>query len=471
VTSKYYITTPIYYVNDVPHIGHTCTTVAADILARYHRLNGENVFFLTGTDEHGAKVAQAAAKKDLTPEDFCNKISTRFQKTWENLNISNDFFIRTTDPRHVKVASQLLKKIYENGDIYKDVYQGLYCIGCEKFLTESDLEDGHCPLHPPEQTINQKEENWFFRLSKYAPKLIELIENDETNYIYPEGKRREVLAKLKAGIHDISFSRANVDWGIPIPWDKSQTIYVWVEALINYYSATQFLENKEKFWPADVHVLGKEILWFHTAIWQAMLLSVGLPLPQKTFVHSFYIMKDKKMSKSLGNLITPEELISQFGIDGSRYLIASSFPAQNDSNVSLKRYTKTYNADLANGLGNLVSRTANLAEKNDLKISPHKQVKFFNGIDKSINAFNLPKSLDIIWNTDKNSVSSINQRFTQEKVWELPEKKQQEVLREIISDIQQITYNIKPFMPTTAKKIDKIFSGKVTAPDPLFPRL
>ncbi len=471
MTSKYYITTPIYYVNDVPHIGHTCTTVTADILARYHRLKGKEVFFLTGTDEHGAKVAQAADNKDLTPQKFCDQISTRFKKTWQSLNISNDFFIRTTDPRHIEVAENLLKKIYKNGDIYKDVYQGLYCIGCEKFLTESDLEDGHCPLHPPEQTIKQKEENWFFKLSKYAPKLIELIENDETNYIFPEGKRKEVLAKLKAGVHDISFSRANVNWGIPVPWDKSQTIYVWVEALINYYSATQFLENKEQFWPADVHVLGKEILWFHTAIWQAMLLSLGLPLPQKTFVHSFYIMKDRKMSKSLGNLITPEELIAKFGVDGSRYLVAASFPAQNDSNVSLSKYQKIYNADLANGLGNLVSRTANLAEKNNLETPQDISAKFFNGIDESINDFNLAKTLDIIWNTDKNSVSAINQKFTKKKVWELPEKEQKKILQEVISDIRQIAYNIKPFMPASAEKIEEIFSGKITSPQPIFPRL
>jgi len=294
---RFYITTPIYYVNDQPHIGHMATTIFADILARYHRLIGDRVFFLTGTDEHGAKIAQSAERAGLTPRQFCDRIVPRFKQTWKKLNISYDFFIRTTNPKHEKIVKELIEKIYKNGDIYKDTYQGLYCIGCEKFLTESDLEDGHCPLHPPEQTVEQKEENYFFRLSKYVPQLIRLIENSKTNYIFPEGKRREILAKLKAGVHDISFSRASVPWGISIPWDKEQTIYVWVDALINYYSATRFLAGKKNFWPANLHLIGKAILWFHTVIWQAMLLSAGLPLPKKVFVHSFYIMDERKISK------------------------------------------------------------------------------------------------------------------------------------------------------------------------------
>ncbi len=470
MTSKYYITTPIYYVNDVPHIGHTCSTVAADVLARYHRQKDNNVFFLTGTDEHGAKVAEAAEKKGLSPQEFCNQISPRFQETWENLNISNDYFIRTTNPEHEKVVKKLLKKIYDNGDLYKDTYEGLYCVGCEKFLTESDLENGHCPLHPPEQTIKQKEENWFFRLSKYAPKLINLIENDQTNYIFPVGKRKEVLAKLKSDVHDISFSRASVEWGIPIPWDKSQTIYVWVDALINYYSATRFVKNKKDFWPADVHVLGKEILWFHTVIWQAMLLAADLPLPQKTFIHSFYIMKDRKMSKSLGNLITPQELINKFGVDGTRYLIASSFPVHNDTNISINRYTKKYNADLANGLGNLVSRTANLAEKINLKINYQKSGNFFKNLETALDNFDLPAALEIIWSKSNQGISATNQQFTQRKIWELDKKSQEKELKKIIANLHQIAYNLRPFLPETSERISKIFTGKITSPPPLFPR-
>ncbi len=467
---KFYITTPIYYVNDVPHIGHTCTTIAADIVARYQRLKNKNVFFLTGTDEHGAKVAESAKKSGLSPQEFCNKISPRFQKAWQSLNISNDFFIRTTDPRHEKVVKELFQKIYDQGDLYKSKYEGLYCIGCEKFLTESDLENGHCPLHPPHQTVKQKEENWFFRLSKYVPHLIKLIEDDQTNYILPEGKRNEVLAKLKSNVHDISFTRAKVDWGIPVPWDKSQTIYVWVDALINYYSATRFLKDKKEFWPADVHVLGKEILWFHTVIWQAMLLSAKLPLPKKTFVHSFYIMKDKKMSKSLGNFITPEELVEKFGVDGTRYLIASSFPTHNDTNISIRRYTKKYNADLANALGNLVSRTAKLCEKNNISVNKKPKTKFFNGLNKKINNFNLASTLNIIWNESERSISATNQMFTKKRIWELKADKQEKELKKTIQNLHFIAFNLQPFMPQTAKKITETFTGKITAPEPLFPR-
>ncbi|MBU1129803.1 methionine--tRNA ligase, partial [Patescibacteria group bacterium] len=335
---KFYVTTPIYYINDVPHIGHTCTTAIADVMARYRRLKGDDVFFLTGTDEHGQKVAESAEKDGLKIKEYCDKVAPRFEKAWKDLNISFDFFIRTTDVRHKKVVCDLLQKVYDNGDVYKGKYEGLYCIGCEKFLTESDLVDGKCPIHPPEKTKEQSEENWFFKLSKYIPALIKLIENDETNYIFPEGKRAEVLAKLKAGVNDISISRANVKWGIPVPWDKSQTVYVWFDALINYYSATQFVEGKEKFWPADLHILGKEILWFHTVIWQAMLLSAGLMLPKKTYIHSFYMIDGRKMSKSLKNVITPKQLTDLFGVDGTRYLITSSFPAENDSDVGIGRF-------------------------------------------------------------------------------------------------------------------------------------
>lgn len=269
--NKFYITTPIYYVNDKPHIGHTCTTLAADILARYHKLKGEEVFFLTGTDEHGAKVAEAAAAEGISPKEFCNKVSQTFSQIWPKLNIQYDFFIRTTNPKHEKIVQEVLTKIYQNGDIYKAKYEGAYCVGCEKFINEGDLVNGHCPLHPNHPIEIQSEENWFFRLSKYAPTLIEAIEkeNHPCHYeITPESKRNEVLAKLKAGVKDLSISRAQVSWGIPVPWDKTQTIYVWVDALFNYYSAAK-ITGRENFWPADLHLIAKDILWFHTVIYKA----------------------------------------------------------------------------------------------------------------------------------------------------------------------------------------------------------
>ncbi len=470
---RFFVTTPIYYVNDIPHIGHACTTIIADIIARYQRLSGKEVFFLTGTDEHGAKVAQAAEKKGLRPIDFCDQISKQYQVVWKKLNISNDYFFRTTCQDHKKLVSEILNNIYQKGDIYKSIYKGLYCIGCEKFLTETDLVDGKCPLHPPEQTVQQEEENWFFKITKYIPKIIKLIESDETNYIIPEGKRREVLAKLKTIDRNISISRANVEWGIPIPWDKNQTIYVWIEALLNYYTATRFLKDKKDFWPADIHILGKEILTFHTVIWQAILLSVDLPLPKKTIIHDFYIIDDRKVSKSLGNMISPDELLEKFGIDGTRYLIAASFPIGGDTNVSIKRFTQKYNADLANGLGNLVSRVAKLAEKNNITVSTTK-IEKNSEIGKFIKTANTPEALFTIWNKGVNSVSGANKSFNDQRIWEKKGQELEKSLKESISTILNITSEIEPFMPQTAKQIRKIFArGKpIKAPKkPLFPRI
>lgn len=466
--NRFFVTTPIYYINDVPHIGHTCTTVAADIVARVHRQLGGEVFFLTGTDEHGQKVAEVAEKEKLSPQEYCDKIAPRFEEAWKSLNISYDFFIRTTDPRHEKIVSEVLQKIYNQGDIYKAKYEGLYCIGCEKFLTESDLVDGKCPLHPPEKTVERSEENWFFRLSKYVPRLTELIENDETNYIFPEGKRSEVLAKLKAGVNDISFTRENVAWGIPAPWDKSQTIYVWVDALLNYYSATQFLENKKDFWPADLHILGKEILWFHTVIWQAMLMAADLPLPKKTYIHSFYMIEGAKMSKSLGNVISPSQLVEKFGVDGARYLIATSFPARNDSDVGISRFEEKYNADLANNLGNLVSRVAKMAEGLNIDKS---EFKFDEEFVRLVDELRLDEAIALVFDR---YINASNELLNQEAPWKLEkdDPKRQAVLLEVVGKIITAANHLWSIMPETAQKILAVFDGQVKSlSEPLFPRI
>jgi methionyl-tRNA synthetase len=469
---KFFITTPIYYINDIPHIGHTCTTVAADIAARTHKALGEEVFFLTGTDEHGQKVAESAAKENLKPIDYCDKISPRFEEAWKDLNIGFDFFIRTTNPNHEKVVAELLQKIYDNGDAYKDKYEGWYCIGCEKFLTETEMVDGHCPLHPPEKTVKKSEENWFFRLSKYVPKLIELIENDETNYIFPEGKRSEILAKLKAGVRDTSLSRENVEWGISVPWDTKQTVYVWFDALINYYSATQFVEGKKDFWPANVHLIGKEILWFHTVIWQAMLLSAGFTvdqLPKKVYIHSFYMIDGQKMSKSLGNVISPGQLVELFGVDGARYLIARSFPTENDSDVGIERFKERYNADLANNLGNLVSRVAKLSEGCDFGV--FEKVSIDNEFVKLIDNFRFDEALNLVFGE---YVDKTNNLLNQETPWKLEktDPKRKEVLQICVSNLQKAAIYINPVMPEIAKRILEIFEGEIKALEkPLFPRL
>jgi methionyl-tRNA synthetase len=472
---KFFITTPIYYINDVPHIGHTCTTIAADVIARTHKASGEDVFFLTGTDEHGQKVAESAEKEKLKPIDYCDKISPRFEEAWKSLNIDFDYFIRTTNPKHEKVVCDLLQKIYNNGDAYKDKYEGLYCIGCEKFLTESELVGGHCPLHPPEKTVQKSENNWFFKLSKYVPKLIELIENDKTNYIFPEGKRSEILAKLKAGVRDISLSRENVEWGVSIPWDTKQTVYVWFDALINYYSATQFVPSKKDFWPTNVHLIGKEILWFHTVIWQAMLLSAGFTvdqLPKKVYIHSFYMIDGQKMSKSLGNVISPQQLIDLFGVDGVRYLIARSFPTENDSDVGIERFKEKYNADLANNLGNLVSRVAKLAEGQS---SPNpffdKTGSLNENFIKLIDNFKFNEALSWVFNE---FVDKTNNYLNQETPWKLEktDPKRNEVLITCINSLRNTAKYLEPVMPETSKKILEVFSGEIKPLEkPLFPRI
>ncbi|HCU54992.1 methionine--tRNA ligase [Candidatus Shapirobacteria bacterium RIFOXYC1_FULL_38_24] len=468
--SKFFITTPIYYINDVPHIGHTCTTVAADILARFHRQLEDEVFFLTGTDEHGQKVAEVAEKQGISPQEYCDQIAPRFEEAWKNLNISFDFFIRTTDPRHEKVVVELLEKIYQNGDVYKDKYEGYYCIGCESFKTETELVDGHCPLHPAAQTVKKSEDNWFFKLSKYVPKLIELIEDEKTNYIFPEGKRKEVLAKLKAGVNDISISRENVEWGIPLPWEKSHTIYVWIDALINYYSATRFVEGKEGFWPADLHLLGKEILWFHTVIWQAMLLSAGIELPKKTYTHSFYMIDGQKMSKSIGNVISPSQLTDLFGVDGARYLIARSFPNENDSDVGIERFKERYNADLANNLGNLVSRLNKLNENLDIKFE-----KLDNKIDEKfdnlLNNLRFDEAIGYIFET---YIDKANANLNQFTPWKLADEdpKKSEILADCIFNICLAANHLKAIMPESADKILDIFTqGHQVLEKPLFGRI
>lgn len=466
--NKFYVTTPIYYINDVPHIGHTCTTIAADILARFHKQKGEEVFFLTGTDEHGQKVAECAQKEGLSPQEYCDKIAPRFKEAWEGLNIGFDFFIRTTDPRHEKVASEMFQKIYDNGDVYKGKYEGYYCIGCESFKTETELVDKHCPLHPPEKTVWQSEENYFFRLSKYVPQLIALIESDSSNYIFPEGKRSEVLTKLKAGVKDVSISRANVKWGIPLPWDKNHTAYVWFDALINYYSATQFLEGKADFWPASIHIIGKEILWFHTVIWQAMLLSAKVTLPKAVYTHSFYMIDGQKMSKSLGNVISPLQLTDLFGVDGSRYLVASSFPAENDSDVGISRFKEKYNADLANNLGNLTSRISKLAAGQSVAEA---KVEFDTDFEKAISKLHFDEAVAVVFSK---WIDPTNARLNEVAPWKLSadDPKRLEVLNSAISNLQKAAYHLKPIMPTSAEKIENLLKEKVAALETgLFPRI
>ena len=469
MAKKFYITTPIYYVNDVPHIGHTCTTLVADVIARYHKLLGEDVFFLTGTDEHGAKIAEAAKKTKLTPKKFCDQVSKNFQEVWPKLNIQYDYFIRTTNPQHEKIVQKFIEKIYKNGDIYKAKYEGFYCVACEKFVTEIDLVNGKCPFHPKQKLQKQVEMNYFFRLSKYVPRLIKAIESNEY-LILPKAKRNEILVKLKDGVNDLSISRASVAWGIPIPWDKQQTIYVWFDALLNYYTALK-INKKEKFWPPDLHLIGKEILWFHTVVWQAMLLSAGVSLPKTIFAHSFYTIDGQKMSKSLGNVISPQQLLEKFGVDGTRYLIASGFPYENDTDVGWKKFEAKYNADLANGLGNLVARVAKLCEKANFT-PPYSEDKYrptkFKKFHKLMREYKINEAVEFVWE----KISQADKYINDTQPWLLEGEKLNKILNFLVKEIREIALLLAPFLPQTSEKIRNQFAGpKIKSQKPLFPRI
>ena len=470
MNSKFFLTTPIYYVNDVPHIGHAYTTIAADVVARYWRqkISKENVFFLTGTDEHGQKVAQAAKEKGLSPKEFVDSVAPRFEEAWKLLNIDYDYFIRTTDPKHESVVTDLLQKIYDAGYIYPGTYKGLYCVGCEKFLTESELVDGKCPLHPNKEPVHQEEKNYFLKLKELSRKVFEKIENGEYQ-ILPEDKKKEIVSRIKQGVEDISISRAGVSWGIPLPWDKSQTIYVWVDALINYYSATRFIKGKEGFWPANLHLVGKDILWFHTVIWQAILIAAGIPLPKTIFAHGFFTIDGAKMSKSLGNVISPQELVEKYGVDGARYLVVSAYPFGSDGDISQEKFKEEYNAHLANGIGNLVSRIAKLCENSGFEFPQEKVLKFDDLVEENIKNYHFDEALKNLFDR---FISGLDYSINKEEPWKLTGENLKEFLTGSVSIIRNLSFNLRPFLPATSEKIEKQFLGpKIKSGLPLFPRL
>jgi len=365
---KFYITTPIYYVNAEPHLGHAYTGIAADVLARWHREQGDQTFFLTGTDEHGVKNVRSAQAVGKTTEEFVKIQREKFQALYHTIGISNDAFIYTADQeKHWPGVIKLWQKLTEAGDLYKDIYKGMYCVGHEAFITEKDLVNGVCPDHNQKPEVIE-EENYFFQLSKYAGRIRELIEKDEF-VIAPVARKNEVLSFLKNDIADISFSRPSKDipWGVPVPGDPEHTVYVWADALPNYLSALGYGSSDEtafqKFWPADIHLIGKDILRFHAVIWPAMLLSVGLPLPKKLFVHGMILSDGKKMSKTIGNVIHPDEIISEYGVEAFRYFLMREIPFGEDGDFTKTRFSEVYEGNLAHGLGNLVSRTSAMITK------------------------------------------------------------------------------------------------------------
>ncbi|MFN2389373.1 MAG: methionine--tRNA ligase [Actinomycetota bacterium] len=357
----FYVTTPIYYVNDVPHLGHGYTAVAADFLSRFRRMQGRPVHLLTGTDEHGEKIARTARANGMSPKEWTDRIVPRWKEVWAALDISYDDFIRTTEPRHEAPVQRFVQALYDRGEIYLGTYEGLYCVGCEAFKQPDELVDGKCPDHgiEPERV---KEDNYFFRLSKYRDRLIELYEGDPT-FVMPEARRNEVLGKVRQGLDDLSISRIGLDWGIPVPWDPQHVIYVWVDALQNYITAAGYGSDDESFerlWPADIHLIGKDILWFHSVIWPALLFASDLPLPKTVYAHSWLQVGGEKMSKSKLTGISPHDLVATFGSDGYRYYFMREISFGNDGSFSWESMVTRYNTDLANELGNLASRVLSM---------------------------------------------------------------------------------------------------------------
>lgn len=485
---KFYITTAIDYANASPHIGHMLEKLQADVIARYARAQGKRVFFLTGTDEHGQKVYKTAQQQNIAVKKFADANTKAFKNLKKEINLSWDDFIRTTDKRkHWPGVIKMWKALEQSGDLYKRTYRGLYCTGCEAFLTDKDLNEGKCPIHAREPELVE-EENWFFRLSAYAKQLKQKIKSKELEII-PQSREKEILSFIDQGLEDVSFSRSTekLPWGIPVPGDASQVMYVWADALTNYLSGIGYGRAEHKFnmwWPADVQVIGKDILRFHAAIWPAMLISANLPLPKKIFVHGFITTEGQKISKTIGNVIAPQELTNEFGIDAVRYYFLREISPFEDGDYSRARFIERYNADLANGLGNLVARVTGMALKsatpivNDFQrmdlVVEQKIKSIRKSIDECMHMFRFNDALAELWSlvafadhyvNDKQPWSDKNSTVENEKS-----------LFNLLVLINSIGVFIEPFLPETGKTITKnlSFKGKsvlVKKVQRLFPRI
>jgi len=481
---KFYIATSIAYTNSLPHIGYALELIQADAVARYNRLLGKDVWFLTGTDEHGSKIVRKAEEEGKLPQEFCDEISAKFKELKTVLDLSFDDFIRTTDQkRHWPTVQAIWKILQAKGDLQKRKYKGLYCVGCEAFVTQRDLADGKCPLHNKEPEIVE-EENYFFKLSRYQNQLKEILENNEIK-IFPAGRKNEMLNFIKEGLEDVSCSRDSqiLSWGVPVPGDDSQRIYVWFEALINYLSALGYLtaddEKFQKYWPCNVHFIGKDIARFHVLLWPAMLLGLELALPKNIFIHGFITAEGQKMSKSLGNVIDPFLLVEKYGTDPVRYFLLREISPTEDGDFSYEKFEERYNADLANGIGNLLARVVTLASKistgvilsqqakNPAYTNPNFQMKIAqtkNDYSKFLDEFSFNEALGVIWEL----ISFCDKYVNDNKPWEGGENALS-VISDLLLALQEIAELLKPFMPQTAEKIsEQIASNKS---EPLFPRI
>ena len=494
---KFYITTSIPYANSAPHIGHILDPLIADVLSRHHRVKGNEVRFLVGTDEHGAKIVRKAEEVGKTPQQLVNENSANFREMHKLLNIKWDDFTRTSDQkRHWPGAQKMWKELNEAGDIYWKKYRGLYCVGHEAFITEKDLVNGKCQDHQKEPEV-VNEENWFFRRSKYSKQIEDAIVSDKMK-ITPESRKNEILSFIHGGLEDISISRPQRDipWGVPIPGDPTQLIYVWMEALTSYISSLGYGQEDEqskellsKWWPADAQIVGKDNLRFHAAIFPGMLLSAGLELPKEIFIHGFVNVNGQKISKTVGNVIAPRTIVDKYGVDPVRYFFLREFPSQEDGDFSYKKLEERYNGDLANGLGNLIQRVAALIEsKMDGELIYNKANSkglIANGgnYEKAISEFRLHDALGEIWKRIADANKYINDRKPWIEVEESPERFL-ETMTMLMSAIHHITWLLQPFLPETSDKIAQIFGDDLSnkeVPDkyhflvkkgqPLFPRI
>ena len=462
---SFYVTTPIYYVNATPHVGHAYTTIAADILARHRRQRGEETFFLTGTDEHGSNIARVAEEAGLDPKTFVDRNAAKFLEMTQRINVSNDFFIRTTDERHEALVQEFLQRIYDAGEIYEGVYAGLYCSRCEAFYSEAELVDGNCPQHgiPPEWV---EEKNYFFRLSAYQDRLLELYDSNP-DFVLPKFRANEARSFIEQGLEDISVSRATQRWGVSVPWDPDQVVYVWVDALINYWSALAFArENQDlrpTLWPEVHHLLAKDILKFHCVIWPALLMGAGISVPKQLFVHGYLLMDDRKMSKSVGNVIDPLDLIDVYGVDPVRYYLFRAASFGQDGNISVDGLHERYERELGNDLGNLLSRTTAMVSRYRDGALPvvagteelaAQMDSLAAKVAARLDAYDLTGGLDEIWEL----VRALNRHVEQNAPWELAKDDTRapdldRVLFDLADGLRVLAIALSSYLPETAPRI------------------